>query len=179
LGGMSHGIQGLVNEDQMLIRVSLTVSTGGSAATYDPRLLQVYGAGPVGVAPLGGSLGRGRLSPHGRLEGSLSYVVPRDGAQLVLRSEGTSDAAPLLPAGYQLRSLVLGGAALQLTTVTALLNDASTLVVVLLPASALALVPPLRQPARFRTPGRTVLVAGLAIATAAATGTLAPATASP
>ena len=55
-------------------------------------------AGPVGVAPLGGSLGSGRLSPHGRLEGSLSYVVPRDGAQLVLRSEGSSDAVPLLRA---------------------------------------------------------------------------------
>src|SRR3954466_1453531 len=39
LGGMSHGIQGLVGVDKMLIRVSLSVAAGDATTTYDPQLL--------------------------------------------------------------------------------------------------------------------------------------------
>lgn len=96
LGGMSHGIQGLVSNGQMMIRVSLTVSAGDQAATFDPTVLEVYGADDVGVAPLGGSLAGGRLRAHGRIDGSLSYVVPRGSARFQLRA-GTSGRSIPLP----------------------------------------------------------------------------------
>jgi hypothetical protein len=101
LAGMSHGIQGLVGVDQTLIRVSVTVSTGGSAATYDPRTLEVFSLpSDAALAPLGGSLSGGRLRAHSRIDGSLSYVVPRNGARLVLRVVGGAGQVPLLKADH-------------------------------------------------------------------------------
>src|SRR4051794_26040588 len=99
LGGMSHGIQGLVTKDQMLIRVSLTVSAGDKAAAFDPSSLEVYSADDIGVAPLGGSLAGGRLRAHGRIDGSLSYVVSRNGARLQLRAGTSGASVPLLRVG--------------------------------------------------------------------------------
>jgi len=96
LSGMSHGIQGLVSKNGTLIRVSLTVSAGEKAASFDPTVLQVYGADGVGVAPLGGSLGGGRLRAHGRIDGSLSYVVSRNGGRLQLRAGASGPSLPLL-----------------------------------------------------------------------------------
>jgi hypothetical protein len=92
VGGMSHGIQGLVTDNQLLVRVSLTVSAADKTAKFDPTVLQVYGADGIGVAPLGGSLGGGRLRAHGRIDGTLSYVVPRGGGHLQLRV-GTNGAS--------------------------------------------------------------------------------------
>ena len=96
IGGMSHGIQGLVTNDQLLVRVSLTVSAGDKTASFDPTDLQVYGADDIGVAPLGGSLTNGRLSAHSRIDGSLSYVVPRGGGRLQLRVGTNGASVPLL-----------------------------------------------------------------------------------
>jgi hypothetical protein len=98
LGGMSHGIQGLVTQKQMMIRVSLTVSAGSAAAKFDPSVLEVFGADGVGVSPLGGSLTSGRLPARGRMDGSLSFVVARDGARLMLRAGTQGASVPLLRA---------------------------------------------------------------------------------
>lgn len=69
LSGMSHGIPGLVKDDETLVRVSVTVSADGSATDYDPSRLLVYRSGSaVGEPPVGGSLTRGRLSAGGSLE---------------------------------------------------------------------------------------------------------------
>ena len=92
LSGMSHGIQGLVKDDETLVRVSVTVSADGSATDYDPSRLLVYTSGSaVGEPPVGGSLAPGRLSAGGSIEGSLSYVVPRAAAQITL---GTGPDSP-------------------------------------------------------------------------------------
>jgi hypothetical protein len=98
VGGMTHGIQGLVTKNQMLIRVSLTVSAGDNAATFDATVLQVHAADGIGVAPLGGSLAGGRLRAHSRIDGSLSYVVPRTAtARYQLRAGSNSRTSiPLL-----------------------------------------------------------------------------------
>src|SRR5947209_19194833 len=62
LGGMSHGIQGLVGVDKMLILVSLTVSAGDSATTYDPQTLTAVSTrSPAVIPPVGGSLTGGPL----------------------------------------------------------------------------------------------------------------------
>jgi len=97
LGGMSHGIQGLVGVNKMLIRVSLVVAAGDVATTYDPQLLTAVSShSPAVIHPAGGSLTGGRLRAHSRIEGSLSYVVPRDGARITLRIGNQSTTVPLV-----------------------------------------------------------------------------------
>lgn len=97
LGGMAHGVQGLVGTDKALVSVRLTVSAGGRAAHYDPSALRAASSpADGGAAPAGGSFAAGQLAAHGSVEGSLSYVVPRNGAELVLRAGAGSRSVPLL-----------------------------------------------------------------------------------
>jgi hypothetical protein len=90
LGGMSHGVQSLVSNDRALIRVAVTVTAGDDDTTYDATGLRASATGASAfsaTAPIAGSLPlRGRLAAHSHLEGSLSYVVPRNGAHIVLGS---------------------------------------------------------------------------------------------
>jgi hypothetical protein len=97
LSGMAHGIQGLVLDDSTMIRVSVTVSAQNHRTAFDTSRLRVYrGASSSGLAPLGGSVGRGALSRHGSVEGAVSFVVPRDGARLSLGAVGTTARLLLL-----------------------------------------------------------------------------------
>jgi hypothetical protein len=97
LGGMSHNIQGLVTDKQQLVRVALTVSAGGRTTTFDPAVLRLYAAGAkVGLPPSGGSFSHGTLAAHARIEGSLSFVVKRNGARLSLGVDGARGSVPLL-----------------------------------------------------------------------------------
>jgi hypothetical protein len=97
LGGMSHNIQGLVTDKELLVRVSVTVSAGSAPTTFNPAVLRIYTGGSGGaIAPSGGSFAGGKLAAHGRIEGSLSYVVKRNGARLTLRADGTAGSVPLL-----------------------------------------------------------------------------------
>lgn len=96
LGGMSHGIQGLVTPEKVLVQVTVAVRAGGSRTGFDPGVLHASpdGAG-AGIPPVGGTLSPGVLSAHAHTEGSLSYVVPRDGASWVLRAPGSARSVPL------------------------------------------------------------------------------------
>jgi hypothetical protein len=100
LGGMSHGVQSLVSDDRALIRVAVTVTAGDSDTSYDATGLTASAAGASSTsatAPIAGSLPlRGRLAAHSHLEGSLSYVVPRNGAHIVLGSGAGERSVPLL-----------------------------------------------------------------------------------
>lgn len=92
---MAHGIQGLVRDDETLVRVSVTVSADGSTARYDPSRLLAFSPGSdVGQAPVGGSLSGGSLSAGSSIEGSLSYVLPRGGEQITL---STGQGLPRIP----------------------------------------------------------------------------------
>lgn len=96
LGGMSHGIQSLVTDDKALITLRLVISAGDSPASYDARVLRAFASNsPDGISPVGGILAPGNLGPHSRIEGFLSFVVPRDGAQIVLRAPGDAGEIPL------------------------------------------------------------------------------------
>jgi len=95
LGGMAHGVQSLVSDDKALVTVTLVVAAGDSPTSYDASVLRAFAAGPA-VAPVGGTLAPGRLSAHAHIEGSLSFVVPRRGAQVTLRAPGGGRAVPLL-----------------------------------------------------------------------------------
>lgn len=97
LGGMSHGIQSLVSDDKALVNVTLVVTAGDSPSSYDASVLRAFGTGSsVAVPPVGGTLAPGQLTAHARIEGSLSFVVPRNGAQLALRAPSDSREVPLL-----------------------------------------------------------------------------------
>lgn len=97
LGGMAHGVQSLVSEDKALITVSLTVTAGDRATTVDPGVLSAVAVGsPRAFLPAGGTLAKGRLSAHARVEGSVSFVVPRTSESFVLRARGEARSVPLL-----------------------------------------------------------------------------------
>jgi hypothetical protein len=96
LGGMAHGIQGLVEDDKTMLRVSVTMSAGNHASRYDAGKLRLYSsASKRAILPVGGSIGVGRLGAHTRIEGAISFVVPRNGASFVLRSRGSDQAVSL------------------------------------------------------------------------------------
>lgn len=90
MGGMAHNISGYVADDQMMLSVSVQVTAGEEPSTYEAGkiLAQVVGA-HAHLAPAGGTLGSGYLSAHGRVEGTVAFVVPRDGAHLVLSVRGS------------------------------------------------------------------------------------------
>jgi hypothetical protein len=90
LSGMGHGIQGLVRDDSMLLRVALTVTAGDDRTVFDASRLRLVRSGHAPQPPVGGSVGRGTLEPHASVEGILSFIVPRDGAGLQLGATGTS-----------------------------------------------------------------------------------------
>lgn len=98
LGGMAHGVQSLVTDDKALINVSLVVRAGSSAAAYDAGTLRAVSLPAPGAvfAPVGGTLSPGRLRAHAGIEGSLSFVVPRNGARLALRDPAGAHLLPLL-----------------------------------------------------------------------------------
>jgi hypothetical protein len=97
LGGMSHGIMSLVRDDKALVTLRMVVTAGDSSVSYDARVLRAYVLGSsAGTKPVGGLLAPGRLAAHTSIEGYLSFVVPRNGAQIVLRALGDSRELPLL-----------------------------------------------------------------------------------
>ena len=97
LGGNSHGIQSLVTDDKALISVNLAITTGDSPSPYDAGVLRVFAEGsPAGVSPVGGILAPGHLNAKTRIEGSLSFVVPRKGGRFVLGTLADSREVPLV-----------------------------------------------------------------------------------
>ncbi len=100
LGGMAHGVQGLVTRGRALVQVSLVLRGGSRATHYDTTALEAVQAGSTtGVRPVGGTLARGTLAAHGRVEGTVSYVVPRNGAAFRLRLGHGGREIPLLRVG--------------------------------------------------------------------------------
>lgn len=91
MGGMSHNISGAVGEDQLMVRVSVRIAAGDAPVSYDANQLVARAVGSrAPIEPVGGTLGHGFLTTHGQVEGSVTFVVPRDGAHLVL---GTRDSS--------------------------------------------------------------------------------------
>src|SRR3954468_23879424 len=91
----------------------------------------------------------------------------------VLQCAGLTAAA--IAAGNALSDMLTGRAAPGLGTLTSMFNDASTLIVVLLPLAGVTLALRPGQPGPVRSPRRTGLVVGLALAMPAALGGIGPA----
>ena len=97
LSGMGHGIQGLVSQDKALIRVSMVVRSGSASRRYDPSVLTIVdAAGGAQIAPAGGSLSQGGLGAHAQVEGSLAFIVARNGHHFSLHAPHNANAIDLL-----------------------------------------------------------------------------------
>lgn len=79
LANSGHGIQGLVGEDDQLVRVHVLLTGDAAPAPASgevpPSLMTVEGE--AAVAALGGTLPAGAPGGESSLEASLSYVVPK------------------------------------------------------------------------------------------------------
>ena len=97
LGGNSHGIQSLVTDDKALISVNVVITAGDSPSSYDAGRLRVFAAGSlVGTPPVGGIVAPGQLKAKARIEGFLSFVVPREGGRFALGALGDPREVPLV-----------------------------------------------------------------------------------
>ena len=90
MSGMGHNISGYVSDSQMMVQVSfLVVRRATTAPRFDPTQLRAYEVGrSTPILPTGGALGRGEPPAHAEVEGTVTFVVPRDGGHLVLRAPG-------------------------------------------------------------------------------------------
>lgn len=90
MGGMAHNISGYVPDDEMMLSVSVEVTAGDHDAAYQARSVVVHAVGArADLVPAGGTLGSGFLSAHGRVDGTVAFVVPRDGSHLTLGVRGS------------------------------------------------------------------------------------------
>jgi hypothetical protein len=96
MSGMGHNIGGYVSDSQMMVRVSVVLSAGDHGTRFDAGWLRAYeDHGSKPILPTGGSLGSGTLSAHAHVEGTVTFVVPRDGGHLVLKATGAPGSVDL------------------------------------------------------------------------------------
>jgi hypothetical protein len=96
MGGMAHNISGYVSDSQRMVRVSFTVAAGDHRTPFDPAQLRAYEVGhQAPIQPTGGTLGAGVLAAHAQVDGSVTFVVSRDGGHLVLRAPGSPEQVDL------------------------------------------------------------------------------------
>jgi hypothetical protein len=87
LAGMTHGVQNLVADGEALQQVQVVISnTTGAPVRYSPEQFSVLlgdkGARRVGV--LSSNVKAGVLRPLASIELNLGFVLPRNGARIVL-----------------------------------------------------------------------------------------------
>jgi uncharacterized protein DUF4352 len=87
LSGQNHGIQGLVNPDQMEVQVSLTIKNSISApVVFTPEMFALISDnGAAAVAPTFSDFESDTLQPQAQVEGTLSFIAPLGAKKLLLR----------------------------------------------------------------------------------------------
>lgn len=87
LSGQNHGIQGLVNPDQMEVQVSLLIKNSLNApVTYTPEMFALISDnGAAAVAPTFSDFESNTLQPQAQIEGTLSFIAPLGANKLLLR----------------------------------------------------------------------------------------------
>lgn len=87
LSGQNHGIQGLVNPDQMEVQVSLTMKNSINApVVFTPEMFALISDnGAAAVAPTFSDFESDTLQPRAQVEGTLSFIAPLGAKKLLLR----------------------------------------------------------------------------------------------
>lgn len=87
LSGQNHGIQGLVNPDQMEVQVSLTIKNSITApVVFTPEMFALISDnGAAAVAPTFSDFESDTLQPQAQVEGTLSFIAPLGAKKLLLR----------------------------------------------------------------------------------------------
>jgi len=98
LGGMAHGIQGLVQSDQVQVQVLVSLTnTQSHAVQYSADLFQlIVGSGIPALQPSSSSIFGGPLRPAAHVEGRVSFVVPWSAPELVLMINDPAASHPIL-----------------------------------------------------------------------------------
>jgi hypothetical protein len=100
LKGGSHGVSGLVDPEHAQIQtaVSLTndLDTPFAFKTSQFRLLVTANGKTAAQSASSGDLPNSRILPHAGIQGHLSFVVPRTGAQLALEFTDPGRAKPVV-----------------------------------------------------------------------------------
>jgi hypothetical protein len=98
LGGMTHGISGLVLSDKAQAQVLVTLTnTSKQPLAYDPDLFRLReGADGQPIAPIGSSPGSGTIPTGTSIDLLLDFVVSRTGADLFFDFADPGAAAPVV-----------------------------------------------------------------------------------
>jgi hypothetical protein len=95
LGGMSHGVPGLVHANQELVVVELQLAGRSGEHRFGATQFSLVADGGKPRGAVAGTLGTGRLDEGTTIEGSLGFVVPRGARSLVLQVTGGGDTQRL------------------------------------------------------------------------------------
>jgi hypothetical protein len=102
LGGVTHGINDLVLSDSAQVEVSfLLVSTSSAEARVEPGQFRLVVSGTTDpLAPTGSTMRPLTLAPGARVAASVTFVVPRSGAQMSVRYTDPGSGAEIsVPVG--------------------------------------------------------------------------------
>lgn len=108
LSGMTHGVQNLVESDQVLVAVGVTLTNAQKTTLkYGPGMFRVQLGGPGGatVPALASQIGPGVLQPDSGIELILNFVVPSGGSRLSVLATDGSGHEVAIPIGKSVRGL--------------------------------------------------------------------------
>lgn len=99
LAGMAHGIAGRIASDRQLVQVPMTVHNDSSKPVQvDPGWFRIVG-GADPVPPTSSSFTTARLLAGTSIDGTVGFVLPRDGRRLVLEFARPGSAAARVALG--------------------------------------------------------------------------------
>lgn len=99
LGGMTHGINGLVSAGSISVTAEVTVSndTGHSVKIKRDNFHLLRNSADAGpLAPTGSTLAAEAIPPHSSVDAVVSFIVPADGTPLRLSYQDPGSKVPLV-----------------------------------------------------------------------------------
>ena len=98
LGGVTHGISGLVLSDKAQAQVSVTLRNSSDAVLpYDPELFRLHeGEDGQPIAPMATPAGEGTVPAGSSIDLLLDFVVHRTGAELYFEFQDLGSSQPVV-----------------------------------------------------------------------------------
>lgn len=97
LGGMTHGINGLVTSEKMQVQVSTTITNlSDETVDYSPAQFTLRNDKGKKVGAFGSSIGPGTLQPDAAVDARITFVVPRKDASFELLFSDPEKSEPIV-----------------------------------------------------------------------------------